>query len=127
MNWITPIDRAREAIAAGQLAGTSPFGLPAAQLREHGTMKMFLYEPRGVDEQPRHDQDEVYVVLSGTGTFALGIDEASLERTRFGPGDAIFAPAGALHRFENFSDDFSTWVIMYGPSGGEWPDAGYAD
>ena len=124
MSWITPVTVARNAIVAGQAAGTSPFGLPAAQLRQHGTMKMFLYEPRGVDEQPRHDQDEVYVVLSGTGIFAIGWEEESLERMPFGPGDAIFTPAGALHRFEDFTDDFSTWVVMYGPSGGEWPDAG---
>jgi len=34
-------------------------------------------------------------------------------------GDVIFAPAGIEHRFENFSDDFVTWVIFYGPVGGE--------
>ena len=31
----------------------------------------------------------------------------------------IFVPAGIEHRFENFTDDFSTWVIFYGPAGGE--------
>jgi hypothetical protein len=25
------------------------------------------------------------------------------------------------HRFENFTDDFGTWVIFYGPEGGERP------
>lgn len=34
-------------------------------------------------------------------------------------GDVLFAPAGIEHRFENFSDDFVTWVIFYGPVGGE--------
>jgi mannose-6-phosphate isomerase-like protein (cupin superfamily) len=38
---------------------------------------------------------------------------------RFGPGDALFVPAGMKHRFENFSDDFATWIMFYGPEGGE--------
>jgi hypothetical protein len=28
-------------------------------------------------------------------------------------------PAGVEHRFEEFSGDFGTWVIFYGPEGGE--------
>ncbi|MEO0996557.1 MAG: cupin domain-containing protein [Pseudomonadota bacterium] len=119
MNCVTRVAQAREAIVAAQAAGTSPYGLPAAILRQHGTMTVFLYEPRGVDGQPVHEQDEVYVIVSGTGTFAIGTDEDSLERTPFSAGDVIFTPAGAVHRFEDFSDDFSTWVVMYGPPGGE--------
>lgn len=110
------------AIARALEAGTAPFGLPAAQLLTHGTAKLFFYEPRGRDLQPPHDQDELYVVLSGAGTFACGDSDDTLRRTPFAPGDAIFVPAGAVHRFEDFSDDFATWVIMYGPSGGEWVD-----
>ena len=41
----------------------------------------------------------------------------------FGPGDLIFVPAGAEHRFEDFSDDLETWVAFYGPEGGERPKA----
>jgi hypothetical protein len=26
-----------------------------------------------------------------------------------------------VHRFEDFSDDFCTWVMFYGPEGGEQP------
>ncbi len=119
MNCVTRVAQARAAIVAAQAAGSSPYGLPAAILRQHGTMTVFLYEPRGVDRQPVHEQDEVYVIVAGTGTFAIGADEDSLERTPFSAGDVIFTPAGAVHRFEDFSDDFSTWVVMYGPPGGE--------
>jgi hypothetical protein len=28
-------------------------------------------------------------------------------------------PYKVEHRFENFSDDFGTWVFFYGPEGGE--------
>ena len=41
------------------------------------------------------------------------------ERHGFAPGDMLFVPAGTVHRFEDFSDDFATWVIFYGPEGGE--------
>jgi mannose-6-phosphate isomerase-like protein (cupin superfamily) len=35
------------------------------------------------------------------------------------PGEVLFVPAGIEHRFEDFSDDFATWVFFYGPEGGE--------
>jgi len=35
------------------------------------------------------------------------------------PGDLLFVPAGIVHRFEDFTDDFATWVMFYGPEGGE--------
>jgi mannose-6-phosphate isomerase-like protein (cupin superfamily) len=94
-------------------------GRASALLMRHGTMTLRWYAPRGRDPQTPHDQDEIYVVVSGRGTFALGRDEGALERAAFGPGDAIFAPAGWVHRFEDFTDDFATWVIFWGPPGGE--------
>jgi len=100
-------------------AAPIPEGARSALLMKHGTMTLRYYAPRGRDLQTPHEQDEIYVVASGSGTFALGQDEGSLERRRFGPGDAVFAPAGWVHRFENFSDDFATWVVFWGPKGGE--------
>jgi mannose-6-phosphate isomerase-like protein (cupin superfamily) len=41
------------------------------------------------------------------------------ERRPFKPHDVIFVPAGMEHRFEGFSDDFQTWVVFWGPTGGE--------
>ena len=81
---------------------------------EHGSMYVEYYSPIGTDPQEPHRQDELYVVISGTGVFRYGA-----ERVPFEPGTVLFAPAGAPHRFEDFSDDFSTWVIFYGPDGGE--------
>jgi mannose-6-phosphate isomerase-like protein (cupin superfamily) len=80
----------------------------------HGTMRLGLYAPRGNDPQQPHAQDELYVVVSGRGDFVCAD-----ARTTFGPGDVLFAAAGAAHRFENFSDDFATWVVFYGAAGGE--------
>ena len=89
----------------------SHHGKPFLALFAHGTLEVEVYRPRGHDAHPR---DEVYVVIAGTGTFAC-----NGERTAFGPGALLFVPAGAQHRFEDFSDDFSTWVLFYGPQGGE--------
>jgi mannose-6-phosphate isomerase-like protein (cupin superfamily) len=84
----------------------------------HGSMRLELYAPRGHDPQQPHAQDELYFVVRGEGTFVL-----AGERQRFGPGDAFFVPAGADHRFEGFGDDFVTWVVFWGPEGGEPPVA----
>jgi mannose-6-phosphate isomerase-like protein (cupin superfamily) len=83
-------------------------------LFEHGSLELEIYAPRGHDPQQPHDRDEIYVVISGTGTFLNGP-----RRHGFKPGDLLFVPAGTVHRFENFSEDFATWVIFYGPEGGE--------
>lgn len=82
----------------------------------HGTLEVEIYKPTGTDPQEPHQRDEIYVVISGTGWFVNG--EA---RHRFGPGDFIFVPAHQVHRFEEFTDDFATWVFFYGPEGGETP------
>ncbi|UII78851.1 cupin domain-containing protein [Flagellimonas sp. CMM7] len=87
---------------------------PFLMLFEHGTLTVEIYKPEKIDLQQPHSRDEVYVVISGTGEF---MNDG--ERTTFAPGDFLFVPAGVEHRFENFTDDFSTWVIFYGPEGGE--------
>lgn len=80
----------------------------------HGSMKAGLYAPQGRDAQGPHRQDELYVVLSGTGWF-----EKAGRRDPFGPGDLIFVEAGADHRFVEFSTDFTCWAVFWGPAGGE--------
>lgn len=80
----------------------------------HGTLDAGLYRPTGRDDQQPHDRDEVYVVATGTGVFFH-----DGERLPFGPGEVLFVAAGEEHRFEDFSEDFSTWVFFYGPKGGE--------
>jgi mannose-6-phosphate isomerase-like protein (cupin superfamily) len=80
----------------------------------HGTMKIRLYGPQGVDAQTPHKQDELYVIVSGSGYF-----KKNGEQRTFQPNDVIFVEAGADHRFEDFTADFLTWVIFWGPEGGE--------
>lgn len=80
----------------------------------HGSMSVELYAPCGTDPQQPHTQDELYFIHCGSGVFVCGG-----ERHAFTAGMAFFVPAGAEHRFEQFSDDFSAWVVFWGPSGGE--------
>lgn len=80
----------------------------------HGTMRLGLYAPVGTDPQKPHEQDELYFILSGSGTFVHGDDTSTFEA-----GDALFVAAGVTHRFEDFTGDFSAWVVFWGPPGGE--------
>ena len=80
----------------------------------HGSMHVGLYVPRDRDPQQPHEQDEVYVVMRGQGMFLCGDSERP-----FNKGDVMFVPAGMVHRFVDFTDDFTAWVVFYGPGGGE--------
>lgn len=81
---------------------------------KHGSLVVEFYKPEKVDNQKPHDRDEIYVIASGTGVFNNGG-----KRWNFKTGDFLFAPAGVEHRFEEFTEDFATWVFFYGPVGGE--------
>jgi mannose-6-phosphate isomerase-like protein (cupin superfamily) len=83
-------------------------------LFRHGSLEVEIYRPDRIDRQNPHTRDEIYVVISGTGVFVNG--EARLP---FMPGEVLFVPAGVVHRFEEFTEDFATWVFFYGPEGGE--------
>jgi mannose-6-phosphate isomerase-like protein (cupin superfamily) len=100
--------------AAAQLPSPDEKRLRFATLLQRGSLRVVLYAPQGQDPQTPHPQDEVYVVVSGRGEFINGE-----ERYPFGPGDVLFVPANRPHRFENFTADFQTWAVFYGPQGGE--------
>jgi mannose-6-phosphate isomerase-like protein (cupin superfamily) len=91
-----------------------PNGERFATVFRHGTLLVEIYAPRGNDPQQPHTRDEIYLVVTGTGEFVCGET-----RTPFKPTDLLFAAAGTVHRFENFTDDLTVWVLFYGPEGGE--------
>lgn len=91
--------------------GTHP---RSAAVFQHGSMLLKLFAPRGHDPQTPHTRDELYFVAKGSGWFVNGE-----QRHRFATGDVLFVAAGVTHRFEDFSDDLSVWVVFYGPEGGE--------
>lgn len=101
-------------LAHAQSAIPTADGKLYADLFRHGTLTVEIYAPRGVDLQQPHTRDELYIVAAGRGTFVI-----EGKRLEFSPGDALFAAAGEVHRFEQFTNDLLVWVVFYGPEGGE--------
>ncbi|MBI2682504.1 MAG: cupin domain-containing protein [Acidobacteriales bacterium] len=108
------MSRYRFPVSEGLTQLPTPDGKRFATLFRHGTMILEVYAPRGTDPQQPHQQDELYFVVSGSGAFVV-----NEQRLSFGVGDSLFVPAGAVHRFEDFTDDLAVWVVFWGPPGGE--------
>jgi mannose-6-phosphate isomerase-like protein (cupin superfamily) len=70
---------------------------------EIGVYVLVAPEP---DRQQPHADDEVYVVLEGSGAL-----EVEGEQTRLREGEAIFVPAGADHRWVGY-ENLSVLVIF---------------
>ncbi len=83
---------------------------------ERGQLQVELYAPKTEDFQTPHDRDECYVITRGSGQFSMGDQIVD-----FKAGDFLFVPAGMEHKFSNFGDQMETWVIFYGPIGGDKP------
>ena len=64
------------------------------------------------DRQTPHAEDEVYVVLAGSGEIEVEGERRSLQE-----GDAVFVGAGAEHRFHGY-EQLSLLVIFNGPHSG---------
>jgi mannose-6-phosphate isomerase-like protein (cupin superfamily) len=102
------------ALLPGPVTSQWPSGERFVSALSHGSMSVELYAPLGSDPQTPHDNDELYFTISGSGVIRIGA-----KRHTFGPGTCFFVAAGVDHRFEEFSPDFTTWVVFWGPSGGE--------
>ncbi len=111
-----------QALALIPAAATAqyPAGAPSVTVLNHGNMALKVFRPsanpEGRDLQQPHAQDELYLVYGGSADIVI-----DGERMSAAVGDAFFVGAGMVHRFENFSGDFVTWVVFYGPQGGEKP------
>jgi mannose-6-phosphate isomerase-like protein (cupin superfamily) len=105
-----------QALARLPAAATSayPHGAPFVTVMAGGSMSVEVFAPKGADLQQPHTQDELYFVHRGTGQIII-----NGQRFEATAGDAFFVAAGVAHRVENFSNDFVTWVVFYGPQGGE--------
>jgi mannose-6-phosphate isomerase-like protein (cupin superfamily) len=95
-------------------AAAVPQGRRSAEILRHGSLEVRWYAPRGEDPQAPHERDELYVIAAGHAAFVRGA-----ERAQVVANDVLFVPAGMAHRFEEMSADFATWVVFFGPQGGE--------
>jgi mannose-6-phosphate isomerase-like protein (cupin superfamily) len=91
-----------------------PQGVWDTTVFAHGTMSLIAFTPRGRDYQTSHQQDELYIVMKGSGT--LMIEDTPYP---FVEGDVLFVPATRQHYFSQFSQDLITWDVFWGPAGGE--------
>ena len=73
---------------------------------EIGVYVLVAPEP---DHQQPHEDDEVYVVLEGSGVLTVEGEETALKE-----GQAAFVPAGADHRFTGY-EGLSVLVIFTKP------------
>lgn len=94
--------------------GPPPKGNLAVPIFSRGSLVVELYTPVGHDPQKPHTRDEIYFVTRGKGFFFDGKRRCPVE-----VGSFLFVAAGQVHRFDDFSSDFTVWVAFYGPEGGE--------
>lgn len=90
----------KERLAAGSGGYEIVHWSPGLEL---GVYVLVAPEP---DRQQPHDDDEIYVVLEGSGV--LVVEE---ERVELREGHAVFVPAGAEHRFIGY-EQLSLLVIF---------------
>ncbi|MFI6928692.1 cupin domain-containing protein [Nonomuraea spiralis] len=60
-----------------------------------------------VDGQSPHNEDEIYVVTAGRGSFTSGGVTVEV-----GPGSSLFVPAREEHRFHDITEDLVTLVFF---------------
>jgi mannose-6-phosphate isomerase-like protein (cupin superfamily) len=91
-----------------------PQGVWDVTALERGSMSVLLFAPKHQDYQTPHSQDELYIVMRGSGTFLLEEQPIEIEA-----GDVLFVPARRAHHFARFTDDLLLWVVFWGPHHGE--------
>jgi mannose-6-phosphate isomerase-like protein (cupin superfamily) len=100
--WLLPLAAARAVKPPPDRASAEAFISGDVEVRFAATASRGMQVP--------HERDEFYVVASGTGRYRIGDTEIAI-----GPGDLLFAAAHAPHGFAERSDDFSEWIVFYGP------------
>ena len=91
-----------------------PEGVWDTEAFNHGEMSLILYTPRGTDYQSPQQQDELYIIIQGSGI--LDIDN---KLNDFVKGDVLFVPAGVRHKFIKFTDDVQMWAVFWGEKSGK--------
>ncbi|TLY37487.1 MAG: cupin domain-containing protein [Nitrospirae bacterium] len=73
---------------------------------------VYGFEPGQAQKGHIHgDQDKVYIVLDGQGTFQIGTEDAVLS-----PGQGVMAPAGQEHGVRNHTQQRLTVLVFVAPN-----------
>jgi mannose-6-phosphate isomerase-like protein (cupin superfamily) len=104
---------------ADLLAEGAASGKPYLEFVRSESLSVGLYVlPAGsVDGQQPHAQDEVYVVMSGSGQFTAGGETRPVN-----PGMTFFVPAGMRHWFHDIESELRLIVVFAPPE--TLPEAG---
>jgi mannose-6-phosphate isomerase-like protein (cupin superfamily) len=86
-------------------------GRPYLEFLRSETFELGLYElaAGSEDAQKPHDEDEIYVVMSGRGRFVVDGDDLPV-----GPGTVLFVEKHAVHRFHSIEEELSI-VVAFSP------------
>lgn len=80
-------------------------------LRERNmSVGLYALDAGAVDPQQPHDEDEVYVVVSGRGAVTVGQETTAVAR-----GSVVYVPARVPHRFHHISEDLRILVVFSPP------------
>jgi len=71
-----------------------------------------LYELKAgsIDPQKPHGEDEVYYVVSGSGSIRVGSEKSEVK-----PGSIVFVGAGVDHKFFDIKEDLSI-IVFFAPA-----------
>jgi mannose-6-phosphate isomerase-like protein (cupin superfamily) len=88
-------------------------GGPSSIQAKSFSIGMVTLEPRG-GQVPWHnqEQEEVYIILEGTGEMCLGE-----ERQTVTGGQTVWIPPGLFHQLTNIGDAVLKMIYCYGPAG----------
>jgi len=94
------------------LAEQSSTDKPYLEFLRSESLSAGLYVLRvgDLDRQQPHNEDEIYVVMSGRASFTAGDDVRDVS-----PGDVLFVPAGVPHRFHDIAQDLQLMVVFAPP------------
>ena len=71
------------------------------------SMGLYVIPPGGLDPQSPHKEDEVYYILSGSGTLTAGDQQFAAN-----PGSILYVAKGIPHRFHDVTEQLSILVFF---------------
>jgi len=100
--------------AAGRFAAPDASGATYEEHLRRADLSIGTYCLRmgAADPQSPHDEDEVYVVMSGRGRFTGGDQTVDVSA-----GSVFFVPAEEAHRFHDITEDLAV-LVFFGPAEG---------
>jgi mannose-6-phosphate isomerase-like protein (cupin superfamily) len=95
----------------GLLADQRASGEPWLEFLRVPALRAGLYvlAPGAWDHQSPHEEDEVYVVMSGRATFQAGPESCPAQ-----PGSVIYVAAHQEHRFTDIVEELRVLVLFAG-------------